>query len=166
MKRIKTFICFISRLYGAHILKTIISLQMRRLNVSMHITGKILEEDLNCLNLIPSSNVRTGEKTSSMRLSMMDARIFINAHMHMDRKKSTILQHIKQSPVNLELIALKFIVLIITLNLKDENSFQKDFYINQNLLVEINKKTCILSNSCQTIRSYSQVSDITFINLL
>jgi len=65
--KIRTFICFISKLFGALTLKIIIKHLLRKQNVFMHTIGRIFEEDLNCLSLTRLYNVRIGEKMSFMR---------------------------------------------------------------------------------------------------
>jgi len=60
--KIRTSICFISKQFGAPTQNLIINNQMNELTVSMLTTGRIFEEDLNCLSLILFYNVIIGDK--------------------------------------------------------------------------------------------------------
>lgn len=147
LRKTKTSTCFISKQFGVHIQKTIINNQMSELTVSMLTTGKILEEDLNCLSLILFYNVITGDKMNSLNHQMTGAKTFTNALLHMVLKKFIILHLTKQFLVVLEPTVRKFTAHFTITSKKNENQFQKGSFTNQNQEVQINRKMFSSNNS-------------------
>lgn len=154
LTKIRTSICFISKQYGVLTQNLFISNLMKELTVSMLTTGKIFEEDLNCLSLILFFNVIIGDKMNSLNRQMTDAKIFINVPMLMGQKKFIIQPPTKRQPAVLELTARKFTAHFTTTSKKNESQFQKGSFTNQNLEVQINRRTFFSNNFFLTIKSY------------
>lgn len=85
--KILTFICFILKLYGALIMKTII----KETNVYSLIIGKILEESLNSISIL-KNNVLIGDQDHSLTTTKMDALMSTNVLTVMAGKNKNIIQ--------------------------------------------------------------------------
>ena len=154
--KIRTSICFISKQFGAPTQNLIINNQMNELTVSMLTTGRIFEEDLNCLSLILFYNVIIGDKMNFQNRQMTDVKIFTNAHLLMVQKKSIIQLPTKLLLVVLEPTVRKFTAHFTTTSKKNENLFQKASFTNRNPEVQINKKMFSSNNFFLTIKSFFQ----------
>ena len=157
-------ICFTSKLFGARFLRPIIKSPKTEQTAFLLITGKIFEEDLNCLNLILFFNVITGNKMNFLKHQTMDVPICTSVPMLTGLKKFITQTHIRPQSANLESIAKRFIALSSTLNLRKETQFPKDLCISQIQEVVINKKICFLNSSLVIIKNCSLTFNRLFTN--
>jgi hypothetical protein len=117
--KIQTFTCFISRLYGALIMKLI----TKEINVCTRITGRTSEENHNSTT-IPRSNVRTGVQDPSLTTTEMAAQMNTHVHKVMDgRNRSIILKTLNWILVSMEINAWSRTVHTITVHKIEGNLY-------------------------------------------
>lgn len=124
LREIQTSICFISKQYGAHIMKLII----REINVSMHTIGKISEGSPKFISIIRNS-VEIGDLRVTQAITRMGVQMSTDVQIAMVGRNKNIIQNALNSVhVNTVTNALNRIALISIMNMtrgSRRNNFSK-----------------------------------------